>query len=302
MGWIPSWAAKSYAKLYVRYRDEPFDSATGQDLLGLNNHDFRRVIQELQGEGFLYRGRKATDRRKRIYHLVTPDQAVHALALMPKENVSLDNKLQVTQGHYMYMISGRSAAARYHQYVHSTITEIRVFRKDLGFWIAYLSEPKLQISVDGFVTEKGGVEVIILTDLTKSALAKAADLNGIKLESRENLIGSLLRQPTDDNVLNALALMLKAKNEFDWDRLAASDVRQEIGFLMDASNSRTTEQVFSEDLVNIFRGDYRLQKRFGLGTPDLSHNQDLAELAVQWGLELALHGRIIEKVINDLAP
>jgi hypothetical protein len=302
MGWIPDWAAKSYAKLYVEFQDQSFDFSSGLDVLGITDQEFSRVIQELQTEGFLYRGRKAIDRRKRQYRLVSPEHAVYALALGFNQNASVDEKLRAAQGHFNYLITGGSAASRYHNYVISSKTDIRVFRKDLGFWIAHLTEPGVQISVDGQVSEKGNIAVEITTDLTQASVARANDQDGVDLESREDLIGSLLREPADDNVMDALALMIAAREVLDWDRLAKSDMRQEIGFLMDAGNSAAAGQVFSEDLVNQFRGGYSLQKRFGMGTPDTGFNQSYVELADQWGLELALHGRVIKKVIDDLVP
>lgn len=302
MGWIPGWAAKSYAKLYVRFEDQSFDFASGIRVLGIAKQEFSRLIQELQLEGFLYKSRKAIDRRKRIYYLVNPEHAVYALALVPNKGASVDEKLRATKGHFKYLIIGGSAASRYHQYVHSSKTEIRVFRKDLGFWIAYLTSTDVHISIDSLASEKGDVVVEIATDLTNAAVDKAFDHNGLDLESREDLIGSLLRRQTDDNILDALALMIRCRDELDWDKLAKSDVRQEIGFLMDASNTATGSKVFPDPFLSLFREGYSLQKRFGQGTQYPGNSQDMILLAARWGLELALHGRIIEKVIDDLLP
>ncbi len=300
MGWIPDWVAKPYAKLYVKFRDRSFDFSSGLEALGISDQRFSRVIQELRTEGFLYSGRKATDRRKRYYQLIGPEHAVYAMALRPEEISSVDEKLKAVGGHFAYMVTGGSAASRHHDYVRSSKTDISVFLEDLGFWIAYFTEPGIRISVDGHVSEKGIVEIEIATNLTDDALAEAIEKDGIHIKSREALIVSFLREPTDDNVLDALALLIHGSSDLDWDKLSESDVRQEIGFLMEASNRTANKQAFSLDLVNQFRGRPSLRKVFGQEIAQLDPDNDLAKLAHRGGLQLAVHPRVIKKVVNDL--
>ena len=300
MGWLAEWAARAYAQPYTMFGTKPFEFADARTALRSTQPRISRLIQELEREGFLFKTRQAIDRRKRLYHLVTPEQAVHALGLLTMRDGGIDSRLRAARGSAPYALTGSAAAFKYHRYSHSAITEIRVLKRDLGFWVAFLRGPGTQLSIDGYATEGGRTRINLLANLTEEAEARAVEVDGISIESREDLLGSLLRGGRDANILDAVGLMLTSVGELDWDRLARSDVRQEVGFLMAAVNLSAEKQVFEEAVLDRLRGENGLWKQIGDGSRQDELRSELASLANQWQLELRMSPRTIEKAVEDL--
>jgi len=299
MVWLPEWAAKSYTKLYYRFRHRPFDFASAQALLGYRKAKTARTLQEIEKSGLLHRGRLSTDLRRRIYRLIPPEQAVIAFALS-QESESIEDKLRFASKDFQYLLNGAAAAYKYHGYMTPAKTDIRIHKKDLGFWIALLKEKGIQIAIDDILAETREQVIHLHTNLTEETFARAVQIDGIYYTSSEDLVLDFFRNPTDTSLLDALAIMLTCAEDLDWDLLAKSDVTQELGFTMEVVNKEAGKEVFSKKLIKEFAEREVVHKRFSTGAELLDLSEEYHDLAKNWNLEVNISPRVFQKAALDL--
>ncbi|MGB5931623.1 MAG: hypothetical protein WBH57_00955 [Anaerolineae bacterium] len=297
--WLPEWAAKSYVKLYYRFRDRPFDFAGAQELLGYGKAKTARTLQEIENSGLLHRGRLSTDLRRRTYGLISLEQFALALALS-QESQGLGEKLSAASQDFQYVITGAAAAYKYHGYMTPAKTDILIYKEDFGFWIALLKEKQVQIAVDDALAEKRGTVIHLHTNLTEETFARAAKIDGIYYTSVEDLVLDFFRHPTDTSLLDALAIMVTCAEDLDWDLLAKSDVTQELGFAMEVLNKEAGKEVFSKKLIEKFAEREVVHKRFSISTELLKMPNTYRVLARNWELEVNVPPRIFQKATSDL--
>jgi len=299
MVWLPEWAAKSYTKLYYRFRDGPFDFARAQELFGYGKAKTARTLQEIETSGLLHKGRLSTDLRRKIYHLIPLEQFALAFALS-QESEGIEDKLRAASKDFQYVVNGAAAAYKYHGYMTPAKTDIRIHKKDLGFWIALLKEKGIQIAIDEILAEKRGQVIHLHTNLTEETFARAIQIEGIYYTSAEDLVLDFFRHPTDTSLLDALAIILTHTEELDWKLLAKSDVAQEIGFSMEALNKEAEKEVFSKKLVKKFAQRETVHKRFSISAELLDLPVDYHNLAKNWNLEVNIPPRVFQKAVADL--
>jgi len=299
MLWPPEWAAKSYVKLYYRFRDKPFDFTDAQELLGYGKAKMARALQEIEKSSLLYRDRQSIDLRRRIYHLISLEQFALAFAVS-QESESIEDKIRAASEDFKYVIDGAAAAYKYHGYMTPAKTDIRIYKKDLGFWIALLKEKKIQIAVDDILGEKREKTIHLHTNLTEVTFMRAIQINGIYYTSTEDLVLDFFRHPNDTSLLEAISIMLTCTEDIDWDLLVKSDVTQELGFTVEMINQEARKEVFSKKLVNKFAEREPVHKRFSISTKLLKMPDAYNTLARKWNLEVNILPRIFKKAISDL--
>ncbi len=297
--WLPEWAAKSYTKLYYRFRDGPFDFAGAQELLGYGKAKTARTLQEIENSGLLHRGRLVTDLRRKSYRLIPLEQFALAFALS-QESESLEDKLRAASKDFRYVVNGAAAAYKYHGYMTPGKTDIRIRKEDLGFWIALLKEKGIQIAIDDILAEKRGQVIHLHTNLTEETFARAIQIDGIYYTSAEDLVLDFFRHPTDTSLLDAMAIMLTRAEDLDWDLLARSDVAQELGFAMEILNKEVGKEVFSKKLIKKFAEREVVHKRFSTSAELLDLPQEYHNLAKNWSLEVNIPSRVFQKAALDL--
>lgn len=299
MFWPPEWAAKSYVKLYYRFRDKLFDFADAQKLLGYGKAKMARALQEIEKSSLLYRGRRSIDLRRRIYHLISLEQFALAFAVS-QESGSTEDKIRSASEDFKYVIDGAAAAYKYHGYMTPAKTDIRIHKEDLGFWIALLKEKQIQIAVDDMLGEKWEKTIHLHTNLTEVTFMRAIQINGIYYISVEDLVLDFFRHPNDTSLLDAIAITLTSAEDIDWDLLAKSDVTQELGFVLEVLNKEAGKKIFSKKLVNKFAEREPVHKRFSISNRLLKMPDTYNTLAKKWGLEINILPRIFKKAISDL--
>ncbi len=299
MEWLPTWLAQRYARLYHRFAENSFDLKAAKEVLADEKFAIRDILRHLEKRGFLYRARMPSDLRRKIYHLIPPEQAVIAFALS-QESESPEDKLRAASKDFRYVVNGAAAAYKYHGYMTPAKTDIRIHKKDLGFWIALLKEKGIQIAIDDILAEKRGQVIHLHTNLTEETFARAAKIDRIYYTSAEDLILDFLRHPTDTSLLDALAIMLTCAEDLDWDLLAKSDVAQEVGFAMEALNKEAGKEAFSKKLVKKFAGREVIHKRFSLSAELLDLPEEYHNLAKNWNLEVNIPPRVFQKAASDL--
>lgn len=299
MFWPPEWAAKSYVKLYYRFRDKPFDFADAQKLLGYGKAKMARALQEIEKSGLLYRDRQSTDLRRRIYHLISLEQFALAFAVS-QELERIEDKIRAASEDFKYVIDGAAAAYKYHGYMTPAKTDIRIPKKDLGFWIALLKKKQIQIAVDDILAEKREKIIHLHTNLTEETFVRAIQINGIYYMSVEDLVLDFFRHPSDTSLLDAIAIILTCAEDIDWNLLAKSDITQELGFVLEVLNKEAEKKIFSKKLVNKFAEREPVHKRFSTSDRLLKMPDAYNTLAKKWGLEINILPRIFKKAISDL--
>jgi len=299
MEWLPTWLAQRYARLYHRFAENPFDLRAAKEVLAHDKFAIRNILRHLENRAFLYRARTPSDLRRKIYHLIPPEQAVIAFALSQESN-SIEDKLRSANKDFQYVVNGAAAAYRYHGYMTPAKTDIRIHKKDLGFWIALLKERGIQIAIDDILAEKRGQVIHLHTNLTEETFARAVQIDGIYYTSAEDLVLNFFRHPTDTSLLDALAIMLACADDLDWDLLAKSDVTQELGFAMEVLNKEAAKEVFSKKLVKKFAQREVVHKRLSISAELLKIPDTYQALARNWDLEVNVPPRVFQKAALDL--
>lgn len=299
MKWIPEWLAKRYAKLYHRFTTDPFDFEVAQEILGYDTRETERTLRLLRNRGFLYKARVPSYLVKKTYNLISPESALLALALS-QELENTEDKLRAASKDFQYVVNGAAAAYKYHGYMTPAKTDIRIHKKDLGFWIALLKEKGIQIAVDDILAEKRGQVMHLHTNLTEETFARAVQIDDIYYTSAEDLVLDFFRYPTDTSLLDALAIMLTCTQDLDWDLFAKGDVAQEIGFSMEVLNKEAEKEVFSKTLIKKFAEREGVHKRFSISAELLDLPEDYHNLAKHWNLEVNITPRTFQKAVSDL--
>lgn len=299
MKWIPEWLAKRYAKLYHRFTTEPFDFEVAQVILGYDTRETERTLRLLRNRGFLYKARVPSYLVKKTYNLISPESALLALALS-QDLEDTEDKLRAASEDFQYAVDGAAAAYKYHGYMTPAKTDIRIHKKDLGFWIALLKEKGIQIAVDDILAEKRGQVIHLHTNLTAETFARAVQIDGIYYTSAEDLVLDFFRHPTDTSLLDALAIMLTHSQDLDWGLLAKSDVAQEVGFTVEILNKEAEKKVFSKELIQKFAEREVVHKRFSTSTELLDLPEEYRNLAKNWNLEVNIPPRVFRKAVLDL--
>lgn len=299
MEWLAEWLAKRYAQLYYRFGERPFEFDAAQMLLGYSKRETDRTLREFQDSGFLYKARLPTDLRRRQYYLVPPDQVIRALALS-QESENIEDKLKAASKDFRYVVNGAAAAYKYHGYMTPAKTDIRIRKKDLGFWIALLKEKGIQIAVDDILAEKRGQVIHLHTNLTEETFARAIQIDGIYYTSAEDLVLDFFRHPNDTSLLDAMAIMITCAEGLNWDLLAKSDVAQEVGFAMEVLNNEAGKEAFSKKIIKRFAEREVVHKRFSISTELLELPEEYRALAKNWTLEVNVPPRVFQKAVLDL--
>ena len=299
MEWLPGWLAKRYARLYHRFATEPFDFDSARKVLGYNKLRTRRTLAEIENAGFLFRTRLPWDLRRKRYHLISPEHSVIALAFS-LEAVTLEDKLKHAGEDFQYLLTGAAAAYKYHGYMTPAKTDIKIYKEDLGFWIALSKEKGVQIAVDDILAEKRGQVIHLHTNLTAETFARAVQIDGIYYTSAEDLVLDFIRYPNDTSLLDAIAIMLTHSQDLDWGLLAKSDVAQEIGFAIEVLNKEVKREVFSKELIQKFAEREAVHKRFSTSTELLELPEEYHDLAKKWNLEVNIPPRVFQKAVLDL--
>jgi len=237
--------------------------------------------------------------RRKIYHLIPLEQFALAFALS-QESENIEDKLKAASKDFQYVVNGAAAAYNYHGYMTPAKTDIRIHKKDLGFWIALLKEKGTQIAIDDILAEKRGQVIHLHTNLTEETFTRAVQIEGIYYTSAEDLVLDFFRHPNDTSLLDALAIMLTYAEELDWGLLAKSDVAQEVGFAMEVLNKEAGKEVFPKDLIKKFAGRESVHKRFSISAELLDLPEDYHNLAKHWNLEVNIPPRIFQKAVSDL--
>lgn len=299
MKWLPTWLAQRYARLYHRFEENPFDLRAAKEVLAHDKFEIRDILRHLESRAFLYRARMPSDLRRKIYHLIPPEQAVIAFALS-QGSKSTEDKLRAASKDFQYVVNGAAAAYKYHGYMTPAKTDIRIRKEDLGFWIALLKEKGIQIAVDDILAEKRGQVIHLHTNLTEETFARAVQIDGICYTSAEDLVLDFFRLPTDTSLLDALAIMLTCTEDLDWDLLAKSDVTQELGFSTEMVNKEAAKEIFSKKLIKKFAEREVVHKRFSISAELLKMPDTYHTSARNWDLEVNVPPRIFQKAIADL--
>ena len=145
--------------------------------------------------------------------------------------------------------------------------------------------------------------VILENDMLKAVIAKssgAVEIDGINYEPCDEVVANSIRDGTDTAVLDASAILIVSMEDLNWELLAESYVRQEVGFIMEVINYVAGNVVFNDHIVDKFRKDNGLRKSFGSRVLSVQDSQGFLALADKWDLDLRVPPRILKKVVLDL--
>ena len=308
MMWIPPWLARAYARLYAAKKTEQFQFSEAGDILGTRDErPLAKILAKLKSFGHLTVRRDPADPRRKLFRLIDPESIVLAFAVQSRaENNDVAGKLRAASHSLNYYVSGAYAAYQYHRHTAAQRVDIYVRPENLPMWIAFLSGPKVAISIDDVPAEKPADEnVYIRSDFDQNLAENVRTIDGIRYLSPAILI--ILGIAKEDIRLDdVLAMLVVQRTRLDWKGVIelseAYNATRFLGCILDVLNFESRKLLFEKSVIA------RLFKRSNLDAP-LDFPQSLsklpqegmyAEISSKWNLRLHLTHAQVSKVVTDL--
>ena len=77
---LPAWEMKNYSLLWKKFKDKEFTNKEAQNCLKLEDpHTVSVLFYNLNKKGWINIKRNSNDQRKKIYHLIDPENAIEGL-------------------------------------------------------------------------------------------------------------------------------------------------------------------------------------------------------------------------------
>ena len=307
MEWIPSWVAKSYARLYTDKDAAWFDFAGAKKVLGVENKKVvSRRLNELENAGFLISKKDQVDRRKRYYRLIEPNDVIFSYGirlLSPSESVM--DRLASVANRMEFVIGDSYAAYVYSGYASPGKMDIYVNEKEKDRWIALLSDKSASVSVDDMLSEHTAKQHLhIHSSLSKNMIKESIKIKGIRYAAPEVLVMDGFTDQSEFTLTDALAILITKRKELDFKKIVAEakhqNVEREIGVCMEIINKESAEKIFDDAIINkLYSGaDFSREKFFP--RTKLEESKEYKRLSDKWKLKVTLSRAFISKIITDL--
>ena len=76
---LPAWEMKCYSTLWKRFKDREFTNIEAQKELEVDPHKVSVLFYNLKRKGWIDIKRSEEDKRKKVYKLISPENAVEEL-------------------------------------------------------------------------------------------------------------------------------------------------------------------------------------------------------------------------------
>ena len=77
---LPAWEMKSYSLLWKKFKDKEFTNKEAQTCLKIeDSHTISVLFYNLNKKGWIIIKRDTKDRRKKVYKLINPENAIERL-------------------------------------------------------------------------------------------------------------------------------------------------------------------------------------------------------------------------------
>ncbi len=308
MEWIPSWVAKSYAKLYAEKDTSWFDFETGKSVLKIADKRILSLrLTRLVEAGFLTSKRDSVDRRKKYFRLIQPNDAIFSYGIrLSSSSEDVMDRLAAASKHVDFVLGGNYAAYAYTGYATPGKIDIHASERDKDRLISLLSDKSTSVSVDDLLSERiAKTNVHIHSSLTPEMMDDSTELGGIKYVNPEVLVIEGLVEQTEFLLADALALLIKKRGELDFDYLLriakGENVQRELGACLEMINSGSGRDLFDADLINKIHSSTGPSRRRLFPKNTTQETKKCYDLADRWNLITTFERGFVSKIVMDLA-
>lgn len=314
MKWIPNWLAEKYSLIYIAKGIDAFDFEEAKKLLGIEDKRMvSTVLAQLRNRGFLISWRDSVDLRRKIFRLISPEDAVLAFGIQNSaEEKSVLGKLQEALKHLEYVVGGAYASFKYHAYTVPSKVDLHVKREDLDKWVALLADREVAVSINGIPAEKTKKEnVHIHSNLTEDMLKQSVIVDEVRYLKPEVLVIEGLKSEDKFNLMDALAILISKRKELEWRKLIHLAEREgavrKMGCVLEIINYEAKREIFPKEKAEEIRKKADLSYLITFPksvevTPFRGKEKEhYADLGKRWNMKIYLSKAFVSKIVTDLA-
>ena len=307
MKWVPSWVAKSYAKLYAEKDTSWFDSEKAKSTLKIKDKKILSLrLARLEEAGFLISKRDPVDRRKKYFRLIQPNDVIfsYGIRLLSSSEDVMDRLVAATKD-LDFVVGGNYATYVHTGYATPGKIDIYVDEKDKDRLISLLSDKFTSISVDDVLSEKiTKTNVHIHSSLTLEMIDNSTELDGVAYVDPEILVIEGLADQSEFLLTDTFSLLIKKRKELDFNYLLkiakSENVERELGVCLEIINLESKKKFFDIDIINKIHSNADLSRRKLFPKNPTQEAEKYYDLADKWNLIITFSKGFISKIILDL--
>lgn len=306
MEWIPAWAAKSYALLYVEKGTSWFDFDEAKSILKIKDKKIESLnLKRLEKAGFLISKKDEVDRRKRYYRLIKPDDVIFSYGLrLLSPSESIMDRLATAADRMDFVIGGSYAAYVHGGYASPGKIDIYVYEKEKDRWIALLSDKSTSISVDDTLSEKQAKNhVHIHSTLSKNMADESVKLKKLRYSSPEILVIDGFLDQSEFALTDSLSILITKRKVLDFEKILneakRQNVERELGVSLDIINDESGKKIFNTNIINRLHSDVDFSREKSFPKTKLEE-REYKKFSDKWKLKVGLSRAFVSKIITDL--
>ena len=307
MEWVPSWVAKSYAKLYVEKDTDWFDSEKAKSTLKIEDKKVLSLrLARLEEAGFLISKRDPVDRRKKYFRLIQPNDVIfsYGIRLLSSSEDVMD-RLAAASKNMDFVIGGSYATYVHTGYATPGKIDIYVNKKDKDKLISLLSDKFTSISVDDMLSEKiTKTNVHIHSSLTKEMLNNSTVLGSIRYVNPETLVIEGLTDQSEFLLTDTFTILIKKRKELDFNKLLkiakSENIERELGVCLEIINLESKKRFFDINIISKMHSSADLSRKKFFPKNVIKETDEYNTLSYKWNLGITFSKGFISKIIMDL--
>lgn len=307
MDWIPSWLAKSYARLYTEKSKDWLDFDEAKKILDIKDKRMlSRRLTRLEEAGFLIAKRDTVDRRKKYFRTLNPSDVIFSYSIASSvSSKDVMDCLIVAAKKIVFVMGGAYAAYAHTGYSIPGKIDIYVNKEDLDMWISLLSGKSASVSVDDILAEKTRrTNFHVHSTLNEEMVKDSVMIDGIRYESPETLVLKGLGDQSEFSLMDSFSILIKKNKELDFDRLGklakSEALDRELGASLELLNFESRKKIFSEKAIGKIYKRPNSAKKKTFTRYVTEENQDYLKIGKKWNLEITLPRAFISKIVTDL--
>lgn len=307
MEWVPSWVAKSYARVYAEKNTSWLSSEKAKTTLKIEDKKVLSLrLARLEEAGFLISKRDPIDRRKKHYRLIQPNDVIfsYGMRLLSSSEDVMD-RLAAASKNMDFVIGGSYATYVYTGYAAPGKIDIYVSENDTDRLISLLSDKSTSISVDDMLSEKiARNNVHIHSSLTKEMADNSTLLASIRYVNPETLVVEGLTVQSEFLLTDTFAILIKKRKELDFDKLLkfakSENMERELGVCLEIINLESKKKFFDVSTINKINSAADLSRKKFFPKNVTQETSEYHVLANKWNLGITFSKGFVSKIITGL--
>lgn len=307
MKWVPSWIAKSYARLYTEKNTNWFDFEKAKSTLNIEDKKVLSLrLSKLEEAGFLISKRDPVDRRKKYFRLIQPNDVIFAYGtrLLSSSEDMMDH-LAAASKNMDFVIGDSYATYVYTGYATPGKIDIYINEEDRDKLISLMSDKFTSISVDDMLSEKITKTIVhIHSSLTQEMVDNSTKLNGIRYTNSETLVTEGLICQSEFSLIDTFALLIKKRKEINFNKLLkiakSENVERELGICLEIINLESKKKFFDSNIISKIHSSADLSRKKFFPKNVTEETDEYNTLTYKWNVGITFSKGFISKIITDL--